>query len=254
MGLQMVAPRRWRRRIFVLCLLVVIAGRGFAEDSSHIDSNYVRTDFTIEDGLPHNTIDAIIQTDNGLLWVGTGSGLASFDGRSFISVRLQIPGAPPPGAINALAVGPNGDLWVGSDAGIVRIPKAELNDPYIAVSSAYRLGKEQSDEIDSLFCACDGTIWAGTNHGLYRFDGKQFDTAISSVYVSRISQAIDGRLLLINGEGLLEYDGTHVTQHSGLYGCKAEEMETQQLSSRAAAGRTQANGPISNLSSGNEQK
>jgi signal transduction histidine kinase/ligand-binding sensor domain-containing protein len=195
---------------------VVIAGRGFAEDPSHIDSNYVRTDFTIEDGLPDNTIDAIIQTDNGLLWVGTGSGLASFDGRSFISVRLQIPGAPPPGAINALAVGPNGDLWVGSDAGIVRIPKAELNDPYIAVSSAYRLGKEQSDEIDSLFRARDGTIWAGTNHGLYRFDGKQFDTALSSVYVARISQAIDGHLLLITGEGMLEYNGTHVKQHSGL--------------------------------------
>ena len=212
----MVASRRWRRRILVLCWLVAIAGRGFAEDSSYIDSNYVRTDFTIDDGLPDNTIDAIIQTDNGLLWVGTGSGLACFDGRSFTPVRLQIPGAPPPGAINALAVGPNGDLWVGSDAGIVRIPKAELNDPYIAVSSAYRLGEEQSDEIDSLFRARDGTIWAGTNHGLYRFDGKHFDTALSSIYVARISQTIDGHLLLITGKGLLEYDGTRTKQDSGL--------------------------------------
>ena len=156
------AKRRCLIAIQIFCLLAFGCCRGFAEDSTSIASNYIRTDFTIEDGLPDNTIDSIIQTDNGLLWVGTESGLASFDGRTFTPVRLRIPGVASPGAINALAVGPEGDLWIGSDAGIVRIPKLELNDPYLAAATAYRLGKEQSDEVQALFRARDGTMWAGT--------------------------------------------------------------------------------------------
>jgi ligand-binding sensor domain-containing protein len=48
-----------------------------------VDPQYIRTDFTVDDGLPDNTVNAVTQTDNGLLWVGTESGLASFDGRTF---------------------------------------------------------------------------------------------------------------------------------------------------------------------------
>jgi Two component regulator propeller len=40
-------------------------------------SDYIRTDFTVEDGLPDNVVDAIVQTQDGVLWVGTQSGLAS---------------------------------------------------------------------------------------------------------------------------------------------------------------------------------
>jgi ligand-binding sensor domain-containing protein len=161
-------------------------GNAFAEDLSSVESNYVRTDFTIEDGLPDNTVNAISQTGNGLLWVGTDSGLASFDGRIFTPVRLRIPGAAPPSAVNALVEGPDGDLWVGADGGVIGIPKSDLNDPYLATSTAYRIGKEQSDEIEALFKARDGVIWAGTNHGLYRFDGHRFTNALAVSDVSRI--------------------------------------------------------------------
>jgi ligand-binding sensor domain-containing protein/signal transduction histidine kinase len=212
----MIAQERCLRCVLLLWVLVSCVCLAFGEDSSSIASNYVRTNFTIEDGLPDNTVDSIIQTDNGLLWVGTQSGLASFDGRTFTPVRLHIPGTAPPGAVNALAVGPGGDLWIGTDAGIVRIPKAELNDPYLAASTAYRLGKDQSDEIEALFRARDGTMWAGTNHGLYRFDGKRFAGVLSAMYVSRIGQALDGRLLLITNSGFVEYDGSRATEHPGL--------------------------------------
>jgi ligand-binding sensor domain-containing protein/signal transduction histidine kinase len=210
-----VASRRWLICIQIFCLLALAACCARAETPS-LASQYIRTDFTIEDGLPDNTVDSIIQTDNGLLWVGTESGLASFDGRTFTPVQLRIPGVASTGAINALAIGPEGDLWIGSDASIVRIPKRELNDPYLAFATAYRVGKGQSDETQALFQARDGTMWAGTSHGLYRFDGSQFTPVLSSVYVSRIEQALDGRLLLISGNGLVVYDGSRASQQPGL--------------------------------------
>jgi len=36
-----------------------------------------------DDGLPHNTVQAITQTRDGYLWVATADGLARFDGLRF---------------------------------------------------------------------------------------------------------------------------------------------------------------------------
>jgi len=38
---------------------------------SSIDTKYIRTEFTVDDGLPDDTVNADTETDNGLLWVGT---------------------------------------------------------------------------------------------------------------------------------------------------------------------------------------
>jgi ligand-binding sensor domain-containing protein/signal transduction histidine kinase len=212
----MVNAGQWRRAGTLLCLALAVVCLLHAAEPVSNESDYVRTDFTIEQGLPDNTVNALLQTENGLLWVGTESGLASFDGHTFAPVGLRIPGAAPAGAVNALLEGAEGDLWVGTDAGIVRIPKADLNDAYQTNSTAFRLGDEQSDEIETLFRARDGVVWAGTNHGLYSFDGKKFVSALHALYVSRIHQKLDGKLMLITGGGFVEFDGHHAIPHPGL--------------------------------------
>lgn len=196
------------------CLVLAVAFLTFvvptpivrASESSHTSSDYVRTTFKIEDGLPDNTVNTITQTRNGLLWAGTASGLASFDGHTFRNVELRIPGSSPSSAVNALMEDSNGDLWVGSDAGVVRIPASDLNDPFLSAMTAYRLGRAQSDEVQVLLKVADGDILAGTSHGLYRFDGSRFVSLVSSIYVSRIKQLRDGRIMLVTGAGLAEYD------------------------------------------------
>jgi ligand-binding sensor domain-containing protein/signal transduction histidine kinase len=219
MRYSLVAPRDLRiLRRRMCCAIVLFVARGawaIPPVDSPIGSKYIRSDFTVDDGLPDNTVNAVTQTDNGLLWVGTGSGLASFDGRTFTPIQLRIPGAASPGAVNSLVVGPDGDLWAGSNAGIVRIPKPDLNNSYFTDSTAYRLGNQKSDEVGVLFRARDGTIWAGTNHGLYRFDGQGFRCVLCSEYVGRINQAQNGRLMLITSGGFVEYDGKEIVRHPG---------------------------------------
>src|ERR1700741_2451100 len=111
------------------CLLCVMtfAGSVVALGSSPIADDYIRTNFTVEDGLPDNVVNAIVQTGNGLLWVGTESGLASFDGREFIPIDLHVAGAPPQGSVTSLVEASNGDLWVGTHAGVVLIPRNALD-------------------------------------------------------------------------------------------------------------------------------
>src|SRR5580698_5688415 len=111
------------------CLLfaITLALPSIARGSNQTEDDYIRADFTVEDGLPDNVVNAIVQTGNGLLWVGTASGLASFDGREFTPIDLHIPGLPAQGAVNAMAEASNGDLWVGTNAGIVQIPSGVLD-------------------------------------------------------------------------------------------------------------------------------
>jgi ligand-binding sensor domain-containing protein/signal transduction histidine kinase len=208
---------RLRRRIYAVALLCFFAPGIWAASApdASIASKYVRTDFAVDDGLPDGTVNAITQTDNGLLWVGTESGLASFDGRTFTPVRLRIPGALPPSTVSSLVEGADGDLWVGTDAGIVRIPKNDLNASDFPDSAAFRLGEQQSDEVEVLFMARDRTIWAGTDHGLYRFDGNRFVREISSLYIGRISQGLHGELILNTEKGFAEFDGKRMISHPG---------------------------------------
>ncbi len=207
--------RLWRGPAFILLL---ISSPTWAKPAGvpSIASQFIRTDFTIEDGLPDNVVSAVIQTENGLLWLGTGSGLASFDGRTFTRVRLGFPSPASAPDIYSLVEGPDGDLWVGVHPGVVRIPKRDLNDSYLTESKVFRLGDAQSDVAQVLFKARDGTIWAGTNHGLYRFDGNRFLRVLPALFISRINQALNGRLLLTTDAGFLEYDGASVIKHRGL--------------------------------------
>ena len=54
-----------------------------ALDPGKAISQYIRTVWTTDSGLPQTSIYSIAQTADGYLWVGTEQGLARFDGVRF---------------------------------------------------------------------------------------------------------------------------------------------------------------------------
>src|SRR5262245_16767 len=48
-------------------------------------SEYLVKNWTTADGLPENTVRAVVETRDGYLWIGTANGLARFDGVRFTS-------------------------------------------------------------------------------------------------------------------------------------------------------------------------
>jgi ligand-binding sensor domain-containing protein len=61
---------RFRRTtIGVLILQMWMVCQALALDPQA--NSYLRSDFTVEEGLPDNEVNAITQTRNGFLWVGT---------------------------------------------------------------------------------------------------------------------------------------------------------------------------------------
>jgi|HubBroStandDraft_6_1064221.scaffolds.fasta_scaffold44491_1 signal transduction histidine kinase/ligand-binding sensor domain-containing protein len=179
-------------------------------------ADYIRTDFTVENGLPNNVVNAIVETENGLLWVGTDSGLASFDGREFTPIDLETPGTPPQGGIHALLESTKGDLWVGTDAGVVRISKIALDQFSSTLLTFYRLGAGPSNQVQDLFQDRNGVLWAGSNHGLYREDSGKFVSVIPDLSISRIAENLAGHLLLINDGEFIEWDVQQTYAHPDL--------------------------------------
>jgi signal transduction histidine kinase/ligand-binding sensor domain-containing protein len=213
----------WLRRaagsLIIFCCLAfasIPAHSSVATGSSQAEDDYIRASFTVEDGLPDNVVNAIVQTADGLLWVGTESGLASFDGREFTPVDLHLPGLPSQGAVNTLLEGANGDLWVGTNAAVVLIPRKALDQFDPAQISYYQLGMHGTDQVQSLYQARDGVLWAGTNHGLYRQQSGQFVLVTPASPIMRIAQALNGHLLLITDRSFVEWDGNRLITHPGL--------------------------------------
>ncbi|MGA7524166.1 MAG: two-component regulator propeller domain-containing protein [Acidobacteriaceae bacterium] len=210
--------RRGSGAIAVNVLLFMMALLASAQNlhPPPLADDYIRTDFTVEDGLPDNVVNAIVQTRNGLLWVGTQSGLASFDGRDFSPISLQTSGSPSQGAVHTLLQASNGDLWVGTDAGVVLIPRQALDQFNPARLTFYHLGSGPSDEVEALLQTREGEVWAGTDHGLYRLDAGRFVEVIPAVSVNRIDEALNGHLLIVTGHEFIEWDGSEVIHHPGL--------------------------------------
>jgi signal transduction histidine kinase/ligand-binding sensor domain-containing protein len=187
-----------------------------AADLNQAAASYVQTTFTVEDGLSSNVVNAIVQTRNGFLWIGTDAGLNRFDGRHFTPIDFRGPSSTPQGIVSALAEGPDGDLWIGTSAGLARIGRAALDRFDRSLSIFYHPGPGLSDEITWLHCTRDGVMWVGTSGGLYRFVRNHFETVIPMVYISQIEESADGHLFVISSNGFIELDGTRVVPHPGL--------------------------------------
>ena len=73
--------------------------------------------WTTREGLPHSTINAIAQTPDGYLWLGTWEGAARFNGYEFRGfARDAVTGLPDAGVLS-LDVGPEGSLLVAGARG-----------------------------------------------------------------------------------------------------------------------------------------
>src|SRR5262249_55196446 len=68
-------------------------------------------------GLPQSSVMALAQSNDGLLWIGTLDGVASFDGKSITPVPA-VDGAPLRGIITSIIARKKGGVYVASSAGV----------------------------------------------------------------------------------------------------------------------------------------
>ncbi len=159
--------RIFTRAILLICLVVDFWSKaaGASNNDPPVREWVVRSWGTAE-GLPQNSINAIVQTRSGYLWLGTREGLARFDGLRFsvFGLRTGLESV----AVQALLEDREGTLWIGTDGGgLSRFREGRIE----SVATAQR--GVAGDSITSLAEDAQGRLWAGTRGGLNVFeDGK----------------------------------------------------------------------------------
>ncbi len=132
-------------------------------------TQYVHDSWQVEDGLPQNSVNAVVRTQDGYLWLGTQAGLARFDGVKFTAYTSTNTPELKSDFITALIEDRSGRLWIGTAlGGILRID----GNKFESITAADGL---PSENIETLLEDQDGSIWIGTlGDGLIHFDGERY--------------------------------------------------------------------------------
>jgi signal transduction histidine kinase/ligand-binding sensor domain-containing protein len=174
--------------------------------ASVVADPYLQTVWTTEDGLPQNSVTAIVQSRDGYLWLSTFGGLARFDGVRFtIFNSANTPGMKS-NRITALFEDRRGILWLGTETG-------ELMSLQDGVGTTYPLSGALEGAIVSSITGDDaGILWLGTTKGLARFQDGTFTAYTTAdglpnnqIYTGALDQA--GRLWMMATRELTQFDG-----------------------------------------------
>src|SRR5262249_5815960 len=108
--------------------------------SAHAQTPRYRIDsWTTNNGLPQNSVNAILQTRDGYLWLTTADGLVRYDGVSFTVFDRSNSNGITTTRLDALFEASDGALWIGTEMGDLIVYKngqfrslspEEISEPY----------------------------------------------------------------------------------------------------------------------------
>ncbi|MFN0084785.1 MAG: two-component regulator propeller domain-containing protein [Blastocatellia bacterium] len=201
-----------------LLILLLWEPSVFALDPAKSITQYRHRAWKTEEGLPQLSVQAIIQTRDGYLWIGTQEGLVRFDGVRFTVFDKQNTPGLKNSSINALLDGKDGSLWIGTSGGLTRLKDGR----FTTYGSQQGLGH---DLVYGLEEDREGNLWVATfGGGLSRFrDGKwtayTVKEGLASNFVTSVRGDRDASLWIATNNGVTRLkDGkfTTLTTRDGL--------------------------------------
>jgi signal transduction histidine kinase/ligand-binding sensor domain-containing protein len=122
-----------------------------AQNPSLDVSQYAHTVWTDRDGFMQGAVNAIAQTPDGYLCLGTQSGVVRFDGVRAVPLPLRPGQQLPSTSVGALLAARDGTLWIGTLDGLVSWKNGQLTAyPALARRTVLALVEDRA-----------GTVWAG---------------------------------------------------------------------------------------------
>jgi ligand-binding sensor domain-containing protein len=207
-----------RRVLLILVVLfwVLFSSPAEAQPEDVGFQGYTKRLWNAQDGLPDQTVQALAQTEDGSLWIGTKGGLLRFAGDRFVIYNREIAPSLVERGVNCLLASRDGSLWIGTEGGgLVRYQKGQFQS--YPTSDGFTNGF-----IRAIYEDLDGTVWVGGDQGLFlvagssmiRIDGRQ---GTPPIFVRVITKDQQGHIW-IGGSTLLEFQGKSFTKQYPLPG------------------------------------
>jgi signal transduction histidine kinase/ligand-binding sensor domain-containing protein len=170
---------------------------GQAAAASQTLSEMYHSSWTIRDGVP-SSIEAIAQTQDGYIWLGTDTGLFRFDGKRFERYHPSSGADFLPGTIPSLMATPDGGLWIGY---------AFAGASFLKDGHNVNFGAHEgltSGSINAFARDKAGIIWAASLAALWRLEGsvwKKVDGAWGYFADHAVNVFVDSRGTVWVGSG-----------------------------------------------------
>lgn len=188
-------------------------------------SAFYRETWTTRQGLPHNQINAIVQTPDGYLWLGTWEGLVRYNGFEFSLFNRSNTPALKDNGVRSLNVGADGAVVVSTSRGGVSVLRGEHWETWTQAN-----GLAQDEVMDAIVDR-QGRLWAGTeSKGLTLIDhgkAKQFNTTnglLPSDVVFDLLEDRDGSIWVGTAAGLVHIVGGRVLRMQASAGLPASPV------------------------------
>lgn len=133
-------------RVILLLSVLLVSAAGSAQTA-------VWKRFGQDKGLPSNTITAIAQSRDGIMWFGSQSGLIRFDGVSFKKIPLNKGDIQP--YVQSILNDKDGNVWVGSREGLWKydVCKRKFKKQEISNQSAHITGMVWDEDTSHIYIA-----------------------------------------------------------------------------------------------------
>lgn len=160
-----------------------------------------------ENGFPQNSVNDILQTRDGFLWVATYAGLVRYDGMTFFTISPDNNPVIGDRSIQSLYESHDGTLWIGTQGrGLVR------KSPDNQWKRFERVDGLEGNFIMGITQDRENRIWVTTaNNGVFRMEGERFVSVplpVPAFNMTQVRRASNGDLWMGSARnGAFRWDG-----------------------------------------------
>ncbi len=130
-------------------------------------SRFISRHWSMDDGLPQSSVNDIIQSKDGYLWLATFGGLVRFDGSDFDVYDRSNSIGMLSDRILTIFEDHNGSLWCGTEEGVLKKKGGEFSTYNLTVGTMQYSPSMMAED-------SRGVLWATADGKPYRFDGERF--------------------------------------------------------------------------------
>ena len=170
--------------------------------NSLFSQSYQFSKYNLEEGLPQQYVYSLNQDKNGFIWIGTGDGIAKFDGIEFTNYSKK--DGLPENFITCSTQDTNGVIWLGHNKGSISSIVDGKIESVISDSIA-------NSKVTDIFITQSGDLWASTQNGyLISINSNgviaKFDLYFDKKKINCISGIIDSQILVGTSDGLYSWN------------------------------------------------